>query len=159
MIAAPISIDRRTFRATMGRFATGVTVISTAVADQVHAMTANAFMSVSLDPPLVAVSIGCGARMHGLLRHDAPLGISILAEDQAALSDHFAGRAAADVLPRWRWLDDVPLLHGTVAQVATRIVALHPAGDHTLVVGEVLHVAHDDRPPLVFHAGRYTQLS
>jgi flavin reductase (DIM6/NTAB) family NADH-FMN oxidoreductase RutF len=160
MLATTIApIDASIFRTVMGRFATGVTVISHASAGDVHAMTANAFLSVSLNPPLVLVSIGERARMRGLLAIDEPFGISVLAEDQVALSNHFAGRASAQALPAWQWQAGVPLLGGAVAQVAARVVAAHPAGDHTLFIGQVEHLAHGAGQPLIFHAGSYTRLT
>ena len=80
------------FRRTLGMFATGVTIITTQSGDQVHGMTANAFMSVSLRPPLVLISVDKRAKMNNLLREGVRFGVNVLAEDQRELSDHFAGR-------------------------------------------------------------------
>ena len=80
------------FRRTLGMFATGVTVITTTPAEQVHGMTANAFMSVSLRPPLVLISVDNRAKMHAMLNEGKRIGISVLSETQEALSDRFAGR-------------------------------------------------------------------
>src|SRR6266498_1404078 len=80
------------FRRTLGMFATGVTVITTRDGDQVHGMTANAFMSVSLRPPLVLISVDRRARTHALLHVGKTFGVSVLGHDQVSLSDHFAGR-------------------------------------------------------------------
>lgn len=154
----PIQIDARAFRATTGRFATGVTVISHASAGEVHGMTANAFLSVSLDPPLVLVSLGNTARMGRRLTIGQPFGISVLAEDQIALSNHFAGRPQANPVIVWRWEADVPLLVGAVAQISACVVATHSVGDHTLFIGQVEHVAQGEGRPLVFHAGSYARL-
>src|ERR1051325_3380145 len=86
--AAPAEqLDAAEFRRTLGMFATGVTVITTQVAGQIHGLTANAFMSVSLQPPLILISVDRRARMNGLLREDARFGVSVLEESQAALSD------------------------------------------------------------------------
>src|SRR5690242_11283108 len=81
------------FRRTLGMFATGVTVLTTRVGDQVHGMTANAFMSVSLSPPLVLVSVDRRARMHALLHVGKTYGVSVLGAHQDRLSDLFAGRS------------------------------------------------------------------
>src|SRR5436189_2763541 len=83
------------FRRILGRFATGVTIITTEAGggEQVHGMTANAFMSVSLRPPLVVVSVDKRARMHALLHVGKTYGVSVLGRDQRELSDRFAGRA------------------------------------------------------------------
>lgn len=85
-------IDKREFRNTLGRFATGVTIVTAVEEGNVHGMTANAFMSVSLEPPLVLVSIDHKAKMHQILPKTRVYGISILREDQEAVSQHFAGR-------------------------------------------------------------------
>ncbi len=94
MTAMEEAIDRRALRDTLGRFATGVTVVSTASQDGVHAMTANAFTSVSLEPPLVLVSVDNRTRMHRMLPDTRRYGVSVLAADQERLAMHFAGRPA-----------------------------------------------------------------
>ena len=83
-------------RRTLGLFATGVTIITTRTGEQVHGMTANAFMSVSLEPPLVLISVDRRTRMCQLLHEGRRYGVSVLHEDQSALSDLFAGRAVDD---------------------------------------------------------------
>ncbi len=79
------------YRNVMGRFASGITIVSTSEGDQIHGMTANGFVSVSLHPPLVLVSIDHKAKMHQLLPKTRKYGISILKNDQEAVSRHFAG--------------------------------------------------------------------
>ncbi len=88
-------IDTRQFRNALGRFASGVTVLTAEYEEQTHGMTANAFVSVSLDPPLILVSLDNRSNMHRILPQVRRFGISVLAEDQDALSNHFAGRAGA----------------------------------------------------------------
>src|ERR671935_2992690 len=90
------SIPADEFRRTLGMFATGVTVITTRVGEVVHGMTANAFMSVSLEPPLILISVDRRARMNALLREGIRYGVSVVEEHQTALSDRFAGRASDD---------------------------------------------------------------
>src|ERR687895_2247347 len=87
---------RVALRRTLGMFATGVTVITTRERDKVHGMTANAFMSVSLEPPLVLISVDRRTKMCALLYEGRTYGVSVLAEGQAALSDRFAGRPALE---------------------------------------------------------------
>jgi flavin reductase (DIM6/NTAB) family NADH-FMN oxidoreductase RutF len=152
------TFDARAFRATMGRFASGVTVVSTYADSEIRGMTANAFVSVSLDPPLVLVSIGHQARMHALLAPGVAFGVSVLGEEQMALSDRFAGRPVAGPAPVWEQLADTPLLAGALAQIAARVVATHPAGDHTLVVGQVAALVQRPGRPLLFYGGAYHQL-
>ena len=98
-------------------FATGVTVVTTLKGEQVHGMTANAFMSVSLEPPLVLVSIDRRTRMCGLLHVGGHYGVSVLCETQSALSDRFAGRAAetACAEPRFDVVRETPLVDGALA--------------------------------------------
>src|SRR3712207_6041733 len=86
-------IDPRHFRATMGRFATGVTVVTVGHAEHPHGMTANAFLSISLDPPLVLISVDQRARMNQHLGMGVRYGVNVLSEQQEAISRHFAGRS------------------------------------------------------------------
>jgi flavin reductase (DIM6/NTAB) family NADH-FMN oxidoreductase RutF len=147
------------FRRTLGMFATGVTILTTRVGENVHGMTANAFMSVSLRPPLVLVSIDRRARMNDLLHEGTRLGVNVLEAGQAALSDHFAGRPGAeDVEPRFELVHDTPLVEGALAHLATRIVRSYWGGDHSLFLGQVVYARYGEGEPLLFHGGRYERL-
>lgn len=150
-------LDAHRFRAVMSRFATGVTVVSTPHDGGVHAMTANGFLSVSLNPPLVLVSLG-RCRMADLLPATGRYGISVLAEDQRALSGHFAGRSDPAAAPVFHEVDGLPFLAGSVAHIGCRVVETHPAGDHTLFIGQVEHLAQFEARPLLFHSGAYSSL-
>src|SRR5918995_3356512 len=101
---------RVALRKTLGMFATGVTVITTREGGQVHGMTANAFMSVSLEPPLVLISVDRRTKMCALLHEGRNYGVSVLCEAQAGLSDRFAGRVAAEDSPepRFEVVHDTP---------------------------------------------------
>src|ERR1700677_4478907 len=88
--------EQRRFRDALGTFATGVTIVSTRLDDLVHGMTANGFMSVSLEPALIVVSIASGARMHDILLRAGRYGVSVLSREQEAVSRHFAGRPQAE---------------------------------------------------------------
>ncbi len=160
MTASPDgSVDPRQFRNVLGRFATGVTVITTRHESQTHGMTANAFVSVSLEPPLVLVSVDNRAHLHRLLPLTRRYGVSVLAEDQEALSNHFAGRTAEGLHIPFITESGVPLLDGAVAHLIARVREAHPAGDHTLYVGQVEYMDWRDDKPLLFYAGQYQQLS
>jgi flavin reductase (DIM6/NTAB) family NADH-FMN oxidoreductase RutF len=150
--------DLRQFRSALGRFASGVTVITAKCEDQTHGMTANAFVSVSLNPPLVLVSLDNRTYMHRILPQVRLYGVSVLAEDQERLSNHFAGRTIEGTHIRFFSKHDVPLLEGCVAYFVVRVVNVHPAGDHTLYVGEVLQFDAREERPLLFYAGRYQNL-
>lgn len=91
-------MDDRTFRNAMGRFATGVTIVTTQVGDDTHGMTANAFMSVSLDPKLVTISIDHNARMYERIKASGQFAVSILTDEQKEVSMHFAGQKMTQVL-------------------------------------------------------------
>ena len=148
-------IDARRFRRVMGRFATGVTVITARDGDGVRGMTATAFMSGSLEPPLCIVSVAKRARMHRLLLKAGHYGVSILAEGQEEYSRHFAGRRARSLTVGFDEIAGVPLLADACGRIATEIAACHDCGDHSLFLGRILSLDSDGRPPLVYHAGRY----
>lgn len=152
------AIDPREFRNALGHFATGVTVITTQVEGEIHGMTANAFMSVSLNPPLVAVAVDNRARINQFLAQSGRYGVSILAVHHDKLSRHFAGRPQQDVELQFVHHDGMPLIHDAVAHLVANIVTTHPAGDHTLYVGRVEYLDWHDGHPLLFYAGSYRQL-
>jgi flavin reductase (DIM6/NTAB) family NADH-FMN oxidoreductase RutF len=144
----------RDLRQVMGRFATGVTVVTTMHRDTIHGMTANAFLSVSLRPPLVLVSLG-RCRMSEMLPLTGRYGVSVLAHDQEHFAAHFAAQRESPVAPTFAWHDGLPLLEGALAHVTCRVVDTHPAGDHVLWIGEVEHLRHDEGEPLLFYTGRF----
>ena len=146
------------FRRTLGMFATGVTVLTTRTGETVHGMTANAFMSVSLRPPLVLVSIDRRARMSNLLHEGTLLGVNVLAAGQEALSDHFAGRVADGIEPRFDLVHSTPLVEGAIAHLVTRVVRSYWGGDHSLFLGQVVYAHYGEGEPLLFHGGRYERL-
>jgi flavin reductase (DIM6/NTAB) family NADH-FMN oxidoreductase RutF len=147
----------RELRNVMGRFATGVTVVTTTHRNTIHGMTANAFLSVSLRPPLVLVSLG-RCRMSEMLPRTGRYGVSVLASDQEKFAAHFAGQATSDEDPKFVWEHDLPLLDGALAHVGCRVVDVHPAGDHVLWIGEVEHLYHREGEPLLFYTGRFGTL-
>ena len=152
-------IDARTLRAAMGLFATGVTVLTYRLEGQPAGMTANAFMSVSLDPPLVLVSVRKNSRFNQWVKVGVRYGINFLAEDQRALSAHFGGRPQEDLELPFVDQDGTPLLRESLVQIVARAVDVHAAGDHWLYIGELEFVRHGvQRRPLVFYSGRYQQL-
>ena len=147
------------FRRTLGMFATGVTVLTTRRGESVHGMTANAFMSVSLQPPLVLVSIDRRARMCELLHEGTRIGVNVLEAAQASLSDHFAGRALEGTPePAFELVHDTPLVEGALAHLVARIVRSYWGGDHSLFLGRVEFARYGEGEPLLFHGGRYERL-
>ncbi|HXH68192.1 MAG TPA: flavin reductase family protein [Candidatus Limnocylindrales bacterium] len=160
------SLDPVAFRRVAGTFATGVTII-TVERDPgvVHGMTANSFTSVSLDPLLVLVCVSHDARLLSFLKSQRRFGVGILREDQQALSEHFAKceqspEADARLGIRYRWTSTgIPLLEGALAELACNVVAEHPAGDHSIFLGEVESMQCQDGQPLLFHRGQYRRLA
>ena len=160
--AFPAGFDERCFRRALGRFATGVVVISTGSGERLHAMTANAFMSGSLEPPLIVVSVGRRARMHERLMDASLFGVSVLSHQQELHSRHFAGELQDCLAPRFAGVEGLPgvvLLEHAVARFAARVVDRHPCGDHTLFIGKVLVFSLDEQAPLVFFGGRYVSVA
>jgi flavin reductase (DIM6/NTAB) family NADH-FMN oxidoreductase RutF len=152
-------MDDRQFRTAMGKFATGVTVIATDVDGDVHGMTANAFMSVSLDPKLVVISIGEKARILEKIKQSQTFSVNILAADQQELSMIFAGQLKEHREVEFDRLDGKPVLNGAVAQIACEVSAKHVEGDHTLFIGRVTDIHLEDAEPLVFYSGKYRALA
>jgi flavin reductase (DIM6/NTAB) family NADH-FMN oxidoreductase RutF len=152
------TIDPGLFRRVMSTFATGITVITTEVDGEVRGMTANAFMSGSLEPPLCIVSVAKRARTHGLLVQAGHFGVSILAQGQEKLCVHFAGKPYPDLQPVYDFVGRTPLLPGASAHIATEIVATHECGDHTIFIGRIVYLKAGIAAPLVFHGGRYAAL-
>lgn len=147
--------DSREFRNALSRFATGVTVVTTQIDGGMHGMTANAFTSVSLDPPLVLISVGKQARMHTHLREGGRFGVSVLSEDQLASAWNFAGRPQEGLQPAFLWRDGVPLVEHALAQFICTVEATYPGGDHTLFLGRVEDLWYRDGSPLTFYRGRF----
>jgi flavin reductase (DIM6/NTAB) family NADH-FMN oxidoreductase RutF len=147
------------FRRTLGMFATGVTVLTTRGGEHVHGMTANAFMSVSLRPPLVLVSVDRRARMSNLLHEGTRFAVNVLEAAQAVLSDHFAGRAVEGAPePRFELVHDTPLVEGALAHLVARVVRSYWGGDHSLFLGQVEYARYGVGEPLLFHGGRYERI-
>lgn len=151
-------MDDRQFRTAMGKFATGVTVIATEVDGDVHGMTANAFMSVSLDPKLVVISIGDKARILNKIKDSQIFTVNILAADQEEISMIFAGQIKEHREVTFDRLDQKPVIKGAIAQIACEVSAEHVEGDHTLFIGKVTDIKLEDAEPLVFYNGRYRSL-
>jgi len=160
------SLNPVMFRRVAGAFTTGVTVITVERAPGlVHGMTANSFTSVSLDPLLILVCVSHEARLLSFLKTQRRFGVNILREDQQALSEFFAKieqtpEEHARLGIRYRWTaSGIPLLDNTLARLACNVVAEHPAGDHTIFIGEVESMESHDGEPLLFHRGQYRRLA
>lgn len=156
------SIDPSEFRQLMGRFATGVVVITSRTADGRHAgMTANSLASVSLDPPLLSLCIDHGAEMHRTLLAAREFVVNILASHQEAISRRFAVKHEDrfDGIGYHLNRQGLAVLDGVLAHVECEHYADFEAGDHTIVVGRVIGGATTDGRPLLYYRGGYAGLA
>jgi flavin reductase (DIM6/NTAB) family NADH-FMN oxidoreductase RutF len=121
-------------------------------------MTANAFMSVSLDPPLVVVSVGKKAHMHTLLAKADRYAISVLNHDQEPYSGHFAGFGPKGFEPAFEQRQNHTVIANAIAYFVTRLYAAHEAGDHTLYIGQVEYFESNGADPVLYYGGKYRLL-
>jgi flavin reductase len=158
-MTAPAAFDPQLFRKTMGGFATGVTVITADSREGPHGMTANAFMSGSLTPPLCVVSIAKRAHTHGMVSAAGRFGVNILGVDQHDLALYFAGNKSLDVEARFERIEEAPLLRDCAGRIAARVENSCDCGDHTLFIGAIVFMDSNDRPPLAYHRGAFCGLA
>ncbi|MFC2253510.1 flavin reductase family protein [Labrys portucalensis] len=153
------TIDPIAFRNACGGFATGVTIVTTKLADDEHGMTANAFMSISLTPPLIAISIAKTAKMLEYISRSGRYAVSILASGTEATAMHFAGRPDDSVTDPLRQFDDLPVARLACAVFTADVEQTVDAGDHVIFIGRVRCMeAAAEEQPLVFHRGRFGKL-
>lgn len=141
----------------LSRFATGVAVVSYRAEGETHALTVNSFTSVSLDPPLVLVSVARSARAADHLGH-VPFTVSVLGATQLDVARHFAGRSREPATVTWQSTDDglAPTIKGALAAFRCQAWHSYDGGDHRLHLGRVVAVsARADGDPLVFDRGRF----
>jgi len=148
-------MDDRIFRNTMGKFSTGVTVITTKVGEDVHGMTANAFMSVSLDPKLISISVDNQANMLKKIKESGKFAVNILAAEQQDISMHFAGQKKRDSEVEFENINNVPIVRDSLATIVCDIHDSYRVGDHTLFIGKVFEIDLRDGSPLTFYQGKY----
>jgi flavin reductase (DIM6/NTAB) family NADH-FMN oxidoreductase RutF len=157
-----MTIDKDSFRSVLGRFASGITVVTARDAKERDVgMTVSAFCSVSLHPPLVQACIDRQASALHALEVTERFGVSILASDQEALSRRFAEVDSShrfDGIGYVRGESGVVLLLDALAHLECRVVAQHEAGDHTIFIGEVERATARDARPLLYYRGGYAQL-
>ncbi len=154
------TIDPQSFRQTLGRFLSGVTVVSTVDPETgvAHGMTASAFLSVSLDPPLVLVSLDRRSRMVDVMRRTRRCGISILDEHQEAVARHFAG-TPQDLPPRLCQRSGAVVLAESLAYVVIDQCELRAAGDHALLLGEIVELGFEEEAtPLAYFGGQFYRI-
>jgi flavin reductase (DIM6/NTAB) family NADH-FMN oxidoreductase RutF len=158
--------DPNLFRQVLGRFATGVTVITVCKDNVKRGMTANAFTSVSLNPPLILVSIDKKADTHSMLIESGTFCVNILAEHRRDWSDWWAGKAPKDQdqfanIPHSAKATGSPVLDECLGYIDCKVWARYDGGDHTLFVGEVQEASVSSDPnlkPLLFFASKYRRI-
>ncbi len=157
-MSSTAAINPQEFRRALGNFATGVTIITTRAEDGSEiGLTCSSFNSVSLNPPLVLWSLENNAKSLPVFLKKPNWAVHVLASDQEALSTRFARRGEDKFsgLDLETGVGDVPLLTGCTARFQCRTAFQYDGGDHTIFVGEVLSFDSSERPPLVFHGGKY----
>lgn len=150
----------------MAAFATGVTVVTSAGEAPMCGMTVNSFTSVSLAPALILVCLGGASTTARAIERNGVFAVNVLGADQEWLARQFAapgrlrGTAAFRRIPHHTAATGAPVLRGVAGWLDCRLAGCHVAGDHRIVIGEVLDLGRDPRrDPLVFHGGRYRGLS
>jgi flavin reductase (DIM6/NTAB) family NADH-FMN oxidoreductase RutF len=157
-----LPIDPRELRNALGKFATGVCLVTTRTATgRAAGLTVNSFSSVSLDPPLVAWCLGRKAPSMQAFSEAEHFAVHVMAAEQQGLAMHFA-RPADDKFAAVRdafepGLGEVPLLKEALAKFECRKASSIDGGDHVIFIGRVERFAYTDRPPLLFHAGRFLE--
>jgi flavin reductase (DIM6/NTAB) family NADH-FMN oxidoreductase RutF len=148
----------------MRAWTTGVAIVTAAHQGRKHGMTVSSFTSISLDPPLIVISLSIGSHTHDLVRLAGSFGVTILAASQQALSERFAGRQPADVdrldgLQTETYVTGAPFIKGGLAFLDCKVTQTINAGMNTLFIAEVLAVRGDDHDaPLVYHDRAYRRL-
>ena len=158
----PAEADRQRFRAVMGHFATGVAVVTAQDSRGAVGMTTNALTSVSLDPLLLLVCFDNDARTLPVVERTGRFGVNVLRAGQEHVAGRFASKLPLDEkfgdVPH-RDEDGVPILHDVLAWVVCELRDLMPGGDHTIGVGEVTAMGHDEGLPLGWFRGAYTTVT
>jgi flavin reductase (DIM6/NTAB) family NADH-FMN oxidoreductase RutF len=156
-----VTIDPQQLRRVMGHFATGVTIITTQDSQGTpNGLTANAFLSLSLDPPLVLVSVDKMAQCYPCFESMNGFTVNFLSEEQEEISRRFATKGI-DKFAGVRWrkgTNGAAILDGVLGYVECKIKQCHDGGDHTIVIGEIINADAFGGRPLIFFQGRYQRL-
>jgi flavin reductase (DIM6/NTAB) family NADH-FMN oxidoreductase RutF len=156
-----LKISKDEFRAALGRFASGVTVVTTIDKEnRLHGITVSAFCSVSLEPPLILVCIDKEAGSHQAFEQSRAFVVNVLREDQQFLSDRFASQMP-DKFENVKYragIERVPVLEDVLVNLECRLVNAHDSGDHTIYIGEIVVATVNDGKPLVYFQGEYRKL-
>ena len=155
-----MTVDADLQRQVMGRLATGVTIVTTRHGEQISGMTANAVVSLSLDPPLILVCVDLEGSMHGMLKVGGCFAVNVLRADQQELSTRFAQPGPKDFsgIELTAAQTGAPILADVLAYADCKVVDIVRGGDHDMFIGEMLTGETHDGEPLIFYGGRYANL-
>ena len=155
-----MSIDSDLQRQVMGHFATGVTVVTTRYGDDVSGMTANAVVSLSLDPPLILVCVDLESSMHGMLTSSDCFAVNMLRADQQELSKRFAKPGPKDFsgIELKTAQTGAPIFLDAIAYADCKITEIIRGGDHDMFIGQMVAGEVGDGKPLIFYGGQYGSL-
>ena len=157
-------LDADDFRSAMRRWATGITVVTAKHAGVQHGMTVSSFTSISLEPPLILVSLEQGAKTTQLIQESSTFAVNILGEDQQLISERFAGRLPGfsdrfDGLELLFLKSGAPLLADSLAGFDCRVISARDVGNHTLYIGEVIDMRlGKNSDPLIYFGQNYHQV-
>ena len=151
-------IDPRRFRHVLGSFATGITVVTMLEGQEKYGITVNAFMSVSLEPALIAVSIDRRANAHATMLESERFGVSVLRAEQGEISNYFAGRPCQGIGDVYSDFAGFPVIDGALAHIVCRTYSVLEGGDHTIFLGEVEALRTSPGMPLLYYRGRYAHV-
>jgi flavin reductase (DIM6/NTAB) family NADH-FMN oxidoreductase RutF len=152
-------MDDRFFRNAMGKFATGITVVTTVIDGEAHGMTANAFMSVSLNPKLVLVSIDKRAKILPNIQNSKRFAISFLTAGQQEESMRFAGQIKDAAPYSFESIGELPVIKNALGNMVCNLYNEVEAGDHILFIGEVTDLKVNEGDPLIYFSGQYRKLA
>jgi flavin reductase (DIM6/NTAB) family NADH-FMN oxidoreductase RutF len=158
-----VAIDEDLFKRCMGRWPSGVTIVTTRSGAKIHGMTVSDFSGASLSPPLVTICCNLDSMTTRLIAEGHCFAVNVLAAGQQALSNRFASKKLEHV--RFEGMEfgegktGAPLIPGALANIDCSLVASHEAGDHVIYIGEVELAQLHDREPLLYYAGAYRRLT
>jgi flavin reductase (DIM6/NTAB) family NADH-FMN oxidoreductase RutF len=154
-----MAIDADEFRAVMGSWPSGVTIVTSRAGERIHGKTVSDVSGVSLDPPLALVCAAKSSVTTGLIEEGQCFGVNILSSDQDALSNRFASKKDEfkrfDGVETFEGTTGAPLIRDALVNLDCRVIAIHDAGDHVLCVGEIEQIQINEGDPLVFFRGGY----
>ncbi len=151
-------MDDLLFRKAMGKFATGITVVTFKSDGELKGITVNAFMSVSLNPKLILISIDENSSSYPKILNASRFGVSILREDQKDISMIFAKQKKADREIEYVDIDGIPVIKDSLAMLSCRVQDKIKAGDHMLFIAEVTGLQVNEGEPILYFGSQYRQL-